>query len=92
MEDVGIYMDIRSILRPFDIWPFGIFCGNMVYVLNPVLVYSTKKNLATLVHTRKSKNYRKNESIIVFMSIAKPVFSKLQIKLFSSSSERNLKR
>jgi hypothetical protein len=37
MEDVGMYlyfMVIWSILRPLDIhilWPFGIFCGNLVY-------------------------------------------------------------
>jgi hypothetical protein len=34
MEDVGIFYDISSILRPFSIfyvWPFGTFCGNLVY-------------------------------------------------------------
>jgi hypothetical protein len=47
MEDVGMYfMDTWSILRSFGIffdssWKFGIFY--------PVLVFFTKKNLATLL-------------------------------------------
>jgi hypothetical protein len=55
MEDVGIFYRhavfftaIRHIL-----WSFGIFCGDLVYFvviwyLFPVLVYCSKKNLATL--------------------------------------------
>jgi hypothetical protein len=47
MENV-IFKALWSILRPF-----GIFCGHLVYFMVswyivPVLVYCTKKNLATL--------------------------------------------
>jgi hypothetical protein len=50
MENLGIFYDhlvyfttIRNIL-----WPSGIPCGNLVYFF-PVLVFWTKKNLATLL-------------------------------------------
>jgi hypothetical protein len=34
MDDVGIFMAILSILRPkwYMFWPFGTFCGHLVYV------------------------------------------------------------
>jgi hypothetical protein len=51
MENLGISYDylvyftaIRNIL-----WPFGIFCSNLVF--SPVLVFWTKKILATLATT-----------------------------------------
>jgi hypothetical protein len=53
MEDVGIlyghsvyFTAIWSILQPF-----GIFCGNLVYIFYGDLEYlsRTKKNLATLI-------------------------------------------
>jgi hypothetical protein len=49
MEDVGIFLEIWPILRSF-----GIFCGDSVYgvvfyILFPVLVCCTYKNLATLM-------------------------------------------
>jgi hypothetical protein len=62
---VVYFMTIWSILRPLEIfyghlvyftaignilWPFGIFCGNLVYFF-PVLVFWTKKNLATLMRS-----------------------------------------
>jgi hypothetical protein len=52
MENVGIFMGICNIIRLFD-----IICGHMVilwsfwYIYPPVLVYCSKKNLATLVNT-----------------------------------------
>jgi hypothetical protein len=33
-----------------NLWPFGIFCSHLVYF--PVLVWCTKKNLATLIWNR----------------------------------------
>jgi hypothetical protein len=52
-------------LRPFwsILWPFGIFCGHLVYfmvfgIFSPVLVCCAKKNLATqLQRVRESTKY-----------------------------------
>jgi hypothetical protein len=48
-EDVGIFYGFWSILRPFcifyDHWAFFV----EIWYIYPVLVYFTKKNLATLV-------------------------------------------
>jgi hypothetical protein len=62
MENVGIFYVHLNILRPFGIFyghlnilrPFGIFYGHLVIlwsfgIFSPVLVYCTKRNLATLV-------------------------------------------
>jgi hypothetical protein len=51
MEDVGVCMAVWSIFLPF-----GIFYGHFVYFhpfwyILPVLVFCTKKNLATLLYT-----------------------------------------
>jgi hypothetical protein len=54
MRDVGIFILILSILRPngmYILWPFGAFCGYLVYFL-PLLVCCTEKNLATLILVR----------------------------------------
>jgi uncharacterized Tic20 family protein len=50
------FIAVWSILRPF-----GIFCGHLVYFMVswydfPVLVYCTKKNLATLLRTYALKS------------------------------------
>jgi hypothetical protein len=44
-----------NILMPFGAFngQFGIFCGHLVFIF-PILVCSTKKNLATLVRNRES--------------------------------------
>jgi hypothetical protein len=54
MEDVGIFLAVRSIL-----WPSGIFYGFLVYLkvnwyILPVLVSCSKKNLATLFGSETS--------------------------------------
>jgi hypothetical protein len=47
MEDVGILY--RHLVYFTAVWyTFGIFCGNLLYIL-PVLVFYAKKNLATLL-------------------------------------------
>jgi hypothetical protein len=43
------FMTIWNILRPFGIhnlWPFGIVCGHLVYIV-PILISLAKINLAT---------------------------------------------
>jgi hypothetical protein len=47
-EDVGIFLDMRSILLPFDIVYGRLVCFVVVWYNFPVLVYCVKKNLATL--------------------------------------------
>jgi hypothetical protein len=45
------FMAIWYILWPFGVlWPSGLFCGQLVNVHFPILVWFTEKNLATLVH------------------------------------------
>jgi hypothetical protein len=48
MENLGIFYGHWDYFRAIGniLWPFGIFCGNLVFF--PVLVFWTKKNLATL--------------------------------------------
>jgi hypothetical protein len=48
MENLGIfyYHLVYFTAIGHILWPFGIFCGNMVY-FSPVWVFWTKKNLAT---------------------------------------------
>jgi hypothetical protein len=55
MENLGIFYDHQVYFTAIEniLWPFGIFCGNLVYFVAiwyifPVLVIWTKKNLATL--------------------------------------------
>jgi hypothetical protein len=49
MENLGIFYDHLVYFAAIGniLWPFGIFCGNLVYIF-PVLVLWTKENLATL--------------------------------------------
>jgi hypothetical protein len=43
------FMDIGSILRPFDIfYDHLVYFVAIWYIFSPLLVYCTKKNLATL--------------------------------------------
>jgi hypothetical protein len=52
MEDVGIFYGhlVHFTAFGYILWPFSIFFGHLVYF--SVLVYCTKKNLATLVQSR----------------------------------------
>jgi hypothetical protein len=52
MEDVGIFYDIRSVVRTF--LTVGQFCANSAYFF-PDLVCCKKKNLVTVVHTNVNK-------------------------------------
>jgi hypothetical protein len=72
MEDVGTFYDhlVYFAAICYTLWPFGIFCGNLVYFMViwyifPVLVCCTKKNLATLVRcgTTKKEKTRKGLSV-----------------------------
>jgi hypothetical protein len=45
----------------YILWTFGIFCGNLIWCIFPVLVFCTKKNLATLVCT-SSEVSKENEN------------------------------
>jgi hypothetical protein len=49
MENLGIFYDHLVYFTAIGniVWPFGIVCGHLVYFL-PVLVFCTKKYLATL--------------------------------------------
>jgi hypothetical protein len=49
MEDAGIFYGhlVHFMVFCYLLWTFGIVCGNLVYF--PVLVFCTKKNLATLL-------------------------------------------
>jgi hypothetical protein len=51
MKILGIFYDHLVYFTAIGniLWPFGIFCGQLVYVFLLVLVFCTKKNLATLV-------------------------------------------
>jgi hypothetical protein len=51
MKILGIFYDHLVYFTAIgnNLWPFGIFCGQLVYVFLLVLVFCTKKNLATLV-------------------------------------------
>jgi hypothetical protein len=53
MEDVGIFYGrlVHFTVFCYILWTFGIARGDLVYFF-PVLVFCTKKNLATLVCTR----------------------------------------
>jgi hypothetical protein len=48
MENPGIFYDHFVYFPAIEniVWPYGIFCGHLVFF--PVLVFGTKKNLATL--------------------------------------------
>jgi hypothetical protein len=52
MENLGMFDDHLVYFTTIGniLWPFGIFCGNLVYVFFLVLVFWTKKNLAILDH------------------------------------------
>jgi hypothetical protein len=49
MEDAGIFYGrlVHFMVFCCILWTFGLVCGNLVYIF-PVLVFCTKKNLATL--------------------------------------------
>jgi hypothetical protein len=54
MEYLGIFYDSLVYFTAIGniLWPFGIFCGNLVY-FPPVLVFWTMKNLQTLIRLRE---------------------------------------
>jgi hypothetical protein len=51
IEDVGIFYGhlVRFTVFCYILWTFGIVCGNFLYF--SILVFCTKKNLATLVQS-----------------------------------------
>jgi hypothetical protein len=53
---VFLYVAIRYML-----WPFGTFCGHSLKFF-PVLVYCTKKDLATLIMTKNFIGHRGRSS------------------------------
>jgi hypothetical protein len=54
MEDVGLLYGhlVHFTVFCYILWTFGIVRGNLVYIF-PVLVFCTKKNLATLMTSEK---------------------------------------
>jgi hypothetical protein len=54
MENLGIFNDYLVYFTAIVniLWSFGIFCDNLVGIFFPVLVFLTKKNLATLLTMR----------------------------------------
>jgi uncharacterized protein YhhL (DUF1145 family) len=51
MENLGIFYGHLVYFTAIGniLWPFGIFCRHLVYVLFTVLVFCTKENLAILL-------------------------------------------
>jgi hypothetical protein len=51
MENLGIFYDHLFYFTAIGniLWPFGIFCGNLVYFW----YFGTKKNLATLIKSQR---------------------------------------
>jgi hypothetical protein len=53
MEYVGIFYGrlVQFMTIWYNIWPFGIVCGHLVYTLFLFWYVWAKKNLATLMHS-----------------------------------------
>jgi hypothetical protein len=51
MVNFGTFYDHLeySMANWYNLWPFGIVCGHLVYVFFPIWYVWPKKNLATLV-------------------------------------------
>jgi hypothetical protein len=85
MEDVGILYGhlVYFVTIWYILWPFGIFCGQFEYfmairIIFSVLVYCTKKNLATMLCSAKTRT----KIVDFFLSL--PTIKKNSARLYFS--------
>jgi hypothetical protein len=70
MENLAVFYDhlVYFTTNGNILWQFGIFCSNLVY-FPPVLVFWTKKNLATLICSCKCSNRRIDFYAVKYMQV-----------------------